>query len=222
MTVKEMRWVDEIGMFAVDRPVNDVGETRGSCVHATDYCYDNCYNTKLYRIYPAMRMKDIRNEAEWQSASAEDYAQALDRKRKPTNRWRLMTRGEALADHADIDRVKALAIANPSRLLWVPTRAWRDPMLRIRIETELFAIRGNPLPNLVVLASLDPTTDEHRADLASAGWSTMFFGDDTRVDGRFRCPKTFRGLSGHCGICKAGCFAPAILGRRVDVILSQH
>jgi hypothetical protein len=217
--VKELRWCADIGMFACDRPIPV------SCVHATDYCRARCYNCKLYKLYPNMARKDRRNEAEWQSIDGAELARALDRKKHSTDRFRLMTRGEALATHSDVDRVADIARANPGRLIWCPTRAWRDPLLRARIETELF-----PIGNLSVLASLDPSnTEADRADLASAGWSTMFFGRASDgwagpVNG-FRCPKTHKtpknpkGIKGHCADCKAGCFAPVILGRRVDVDL---
>jgi hypothetical protein len=218
MAIKEMRWCEDIGMFAVDRPIDTIpGKAEGSCVWATDFCKSKCYNEKLYKLYPDMRLKDIRNEQEWQSASAEDYANSLARKKKQVKRWRLMTRGEAIKDHSDVDRIIAIAEATPDSLLWIPTRAWRDPELRERIRKELM-----PLKNLAVLASIDPETREEEQSLLDDGWSTMFFGDDEDTEGRFKCPKTWKKMKGHCGICKAGCFAPKLLNRQVRVHLSEH
>ena len=203
-------------MFAVDRSIPD------SCVWRTDAC-DRCYNLKLYNVYPAMVGKDARNEIEWAAISGEQIARELNRKRKPTDRFRLMTRGETLRDQSDFARVADIASHNPGRLIWCPTRAWRDDAMRVRILRDLF-----PFRNLIVLASTDPgTTAEEDAALAADGFSTMYFGDDnvsTTPAGRpwFYCPKTWRKLKGHCGICKAGCFAPSTLGRRVDVHLREH
>ena len=217
----EIRHCTDIGMFAVDRPIPN------GCFHRTNYCNLHCYNVKLYRIYPGMKGKDERNEAAWLSCSGSDYAKALDRKRKPTDRFRLMTRGEAFNTAADVTRVVEIATAMPDRLIWIPTRGWRDPLIRALIEGLVM-----PLPNVAVLASLDPSNSESEyRDLVSAGWPTMFFGDGsgwTGPDHGFNCPKTThtranpKGIKGHCGDCKAGCFAGPILNRRVDVILSQH
>lgn len=213
-----IRWCEDIGMFAYDRPIPT------SCVHATGFCRAHCYNDKLYRMYPAMREKDAANEAFWQAIDGDRVRNDLaGRRKRQTRRVRFMTRGEALRDHSDIARVRDILTGNPDTLFWIPTRAWRDPLLRIRIETEIM-----PLANAVVLASMDPTnTREDWASLKLAGWSTMVFGDDAMThtpagDRVFACPKTHKGLKGHCAICKAGCFAPRTLGRRVDVHLSQH
>tara|TARA_B100000586_G_scaffold268822_1_gene246201 strand:- start:2316 stop:2996 length:681 start_codon:yes stop_codon:yes gene_type:complete len=215
-----VRGCPDIGMFALDRPIP------GSCVHRTSYCNTECFNVKLYRIYPAMAGKDERNEAAWQEMDVESVAgldKTLERRTSlPTDRFRLMTRGEAFRDGGDIDRVRLLAAGMLDRTIWIPTRAWRDPILRARIVSEIM-----PLPNVVVLASLDPSNNsgEH-ADLVSEGWSTMYFGKPGKGwDGPergFKCPKTYRGLKGHCGICKAGCFAPKTMERRVDVLLKSH
>jgi len=212
----EMRFCDDIGLWAIDRPIP------ASCVHATDYCETSCYNLKLYRLYPTMEGKDVRNENSWQGCSAEDYPRELARKRKGgrKDRFRLMTRGEAFRDSSDIHRVAAICAAMPDVLIWAPTRAWRDPLLRAQLE----GLRESA-PNLCLLASLDPSnTEAEYADLVSGGWPTMYFGDGSGWQGPdgFECPKTFRGLKGHCAQCKAGCFAERTIGRRVDVILKQH
>ena len=218
----EMRWCEDIGMFAIDRPINDIPEAgvEGSCVHRTDYCNETCYNVKLYKLYPAMVGKDVRNEQAWQESTGADYAAALDRKKKPTDRFRLMTRGEAIKDFGDIKRVLDICQANPNRLIWVPTRAWRSPLLRGIIEVSLFDI-----PNLAILASVDPDTLSSEPGLLASGWNTMFYGDDSPevTAGRFFCPKTWKDIKGACGTCKAGCFAGPVLGRKgVQVHLKSH
>ena len=234
----ELRWCVDIGMFAVDRPIPTTKWAPG-CTHKTPYCTRTCYNNKLYKLYPAMHAKDVRNEQAWQDCDGVDYADSLDLKHKPTHRFRLMTRGEAFATLDDVERVADIARANPYRLLWVPTRAWRDPMFRARIEGELFNFNS-----MVILASLDPSnTEAEWRDLVSAGWSTMYYGKpNAGWDGptrkvqnakSFYCPKTYgavdsvnkerhKPIKGHCIDCVGGCFAPATLSRRVDVLMKQH
>ena len=212
--ILEIRPCSDIGMFAIDRP-------RTSCLHASKFCAATCYNRSIEaRFRKSIPAKDIRNELSWQTITGTALAETLDRKRTFTGRIRLMTRGEALSDISDIDRVRDIARANPSRLIWVPTRAWRNPIMRALIQSTLFPIR-----NLRILASTDPSTSATEdADLASDGWGTMFFGDDTADQtkaGRpmFRCPKTWRHKTGHCEICKRGCFNSKT---RVDVHLKRH
>jgi hypothetical protein len=223
----EIRHCGDIGLFAVDRP------RCVSCVHATEYCRAHCYNIGIERRFPACGSKDERNELAWRACSGADYARVLARKKKSTERVRLMTRGEAFATVADVERVRDIVTANPGSVWWIPTRAWREPALRSLIEA-----RVATLPNVVVMASLDPSnTDTEWRRLRSAGWSTIYFGNgeswlrsgraawhgptgDTTV----RCPKTWRGIKGEnaCARCKAGCFAPVTRGRRVDVLLQEH
>lgn len=218
-----MRWCEDIGMHAFDRPIYDTDKVKGSCNHASDYCKQTCYNMKLYKIYPAMHDKDVRNEASWQSITGEGVAKFLSRKRKPTNRARFMTRGEAFKDYSDIPRVLDIVRSTPNIFWWAPTRAWRDKMLWNSIMIDL-----KEVTNIAILASTDPTTTkEEWAWLKANGISTMFYGDDTMTttpmgDRFFKCPKTHKKLKGHCGICKAGCFAPVTLKREVHVHLSKH
>lgn len=229
----EMRHCPDIGMFALDRPIEE------TCRWATEFCSamgenGTCFNKKLYRIYPAMHAKDKRNETAWRAIDSEavaDWFEALNRKRKDTSRVRLMTRGEAFSDYADIERVELLANATPDRLIWIPTRAWRNPLLWAMIG-ELTA----RCPNLRVLASIDPknwdrtTPVEDREywettavkDLETAGVSTMFYGDNDATAGRFKCPKTWGGKKtkkGACAVCKKGCFRN---DKPVHVHLKKH
>jgi hypothetical protein len=218
--LNETRFCEDIGMLAIDRPIPE------TCVHRTSFCDATCYNNKLYRIYPRMRDKDERNEEFWQQLDGEQLAGILSRSRyfkaQEKKRVRLMTRGEAFKDFSDIERVKDLALKNPDTEFWIPTRAWRHPLLRLVIEREIMHLH-----NVRLLASTDPTTSaEEWESLKLDGWNTMFYGDDDMTvtpngDRMFLCPKTHKKLKGHCGICKAGCFKPQSKGR-VDVHLSRH
>lgn len=235
-----LRWCADIGMWSLDRPINDIPNTNitGSCVNRTSFCDATCYNIKLYRMFPAMLTKDIRNEQFWQSlptnmilrATNHPSIQSLRKKfknsRRQTKRVRLMTRGEGIKDKSDVQRVFVLCMEFPDIIWWLPTRAWRNAELRDLVQKWLM-----PLPNLALNASLDPTNTENEIrQLTSDGWNTMFYGDDTRewsptmkgMQRMFKCPKTHKGLKNHCGICKGGCFSLSSIGRRTDVHLSQH
>lgn len=213
----ETRYCEDIGMWAIDRSIPE------SCDHASDFCKATCYNMKLFVAFPRMLAKDVRNEQFWAQLDGKQLHDILKRKRSgKSQRIRLMTRGEAFKDFGDVYKVKDLLESNPDRLFWIPTRAWRSPLHRALIQALIF-----PIANARLLASTDPTTSsEEWAALRADGWNTMFYGDDTLTqtpngDRMFRCPKTWKGLKGHCDICKAGCFKPLSKGR-VDVHLSQH
>ena len=82
-----------------------------------------------------------------------------------------------------------------------------------------------PLKNIALNASTDPTTtSEEYAMLQQDGWNTMFYGDDDGFDKvkMFPCPKTFKGIKGHCSICKGGCMSQATIGKRSDTHLIEH
>jgi hypothetical protein len=224
----ELRWCADIGMLAFDRPINDLPGTgiKGSCTHRTSFCNATCYNMKLYKLYKNMSKRDVRCEQWWQQITGTEVASVLSKlsKTRDTSRVRFMTRGEALKDAWDIARVKDICTACPGTLFWLPTRAWRNVSLRTIIEQELM-----PLPNLALNASLDPSnTDAEWKSLISTGWSTMFYGDNSRAktpNGQrtFQCPKTFKQLSGHCLSCKAGCLGSrTTYSRRTDVLLKKH
>jgi|TARA_R110000765_G_scaffold122060_5_gene218457 hypothetical protein len=215
------RYCNDIGMFASDRPINDVGSVKGSCDHRTSFCDDTCYNVKLYRIYPNMGKRDERCEREWQQVSGNAVRTYLSRKKKQIKRARHMTRGEAIKDLSDIYRVKDIALATPDTTWWIPTRAWRNTLLRELIQIELF-----PIANIALNASLDPSNTQDEEDgLIDDGWNIMYYGDDTKYAGKgeaFKCPKTWKKMSGHCAVCKAGCFSQTTIGKRVTVHLSSH
>ena len=213
------RFCSDIGMFAIDRSIPE------SCLHRTAFCDKACFNVKLYRLYPAMHAKDIRNEHAWRTMTGADWSRRFDAKRRDTDRIRLMTRGEAVSNYHDLSRLADICQANPQRLIWCPTRAWRHPLLRAALES----LREHH-SNLALLASIDPSNSaEDVQSLKDSGWSTMFFGDDDVSDDQFKCPKTWGHVKGACAKCKRGCFqaAPMMQQQRgstkpVHVHLKQH
>jgi hypothetical protein len=213
MTQDTIRFCPDIGMFAYDRSIKD------SCVHATEFCTTSCFNDKLYKLYPKMYSKDIRNEAYWASITGEQVRTTLSKKRRQTKRVRLMTRGEAFSTYADIPKVVDILNQNPANLWWIPTRAWRNPLMRLLLTTHI-----KPLPNARLLASMDTTnTVEEWESLTLDGWSTMSFGADwathtPQMEPMYKCPKTFYHAVGFCERCVKGCFSK----ERVHVHLKQH
>jgi hypothetical protein len=211
----EMRFVPDIGMWALDRPISS------SCVHRTEFCESSCYNDKLYKLYPAMYGKDVRNEEAWQENDAQDLASCLSRKKKGSkNRFRLMTRGESISNFSDIERVINIAKELKGYKIWVPTRSWRSPVL-FAMAQQAF----RKYPNIILMASMDPSNSQEEWEhVKNLNLNTMFFGDDDMEvtpngDKVFKCPKTHKHLNGHCAICKGGCFTTR---NRVDVHLKQH
>jgi hypothetical protein len=175
-----------------------------------------------------MAGRDVECERWWLQGKVEliglRLKNLLARKHKPVTRVRLMTRGEGLKTLEDVQRVRSICLNNPHTLFWLPTRGWRNSAIRALAENQLMN-----LPNLALNASMDPSnTAAEWASLKASGWSTMFYGDDTLTttpngDRMFPCPKTHKGMKGHCMTCKAGCFgAKTSYGKRTDVHLSQH
>ena len=175
-----------------------------------------------------MFKRDIRIEKDWQDLTPknihENIANFFKRKRKQTKRKRLNTRGESLKDVKDVYRVKAMCQAMPDDELWIPTKAWRDPIMKVLIEQELM-----PLPNLALNASTDPSTTKEEWEMLNRdGWNIMFYGDDelnhdpATDEPMFQCPKTKKKIKGHCAICKGGCFSQTTIGKRRTIKLYQH
>jgi len=201
------RKCDDIGMWALDRGVS-------SCKHATKYCKANCYNRKLYNLYPAMKERDTKNDEFWKTLNKEIFKAFVESRRKPIKRFRFNTRGEAFSTLEDINRIKEIVLDNPEILFWIPTRGWRNQEIRKEIENELFVCK-----NVRVMASLDPSNGiEEIESLKESGWSTLYFGDNEDLQDRIKCPKTWNHKNGACESCKKGCFAK----KRVDVHLKKH
>ena len=220
------RYCEDIGMAATDRPINDTKNHEGSCDHRTVYCDETCYNVKLYKIYPKMADRDDRCETIWKKLNRHnsDFTKFFSRKRYDTSRVRHMTRGEAFKTSVDVYRVKTMCLLNSDIMWWIPTRAWRDTKIKALIEKELM-----PLPNCAINASFDPSnTDDEWKMMIDSDWNIMFYGDDDLttdpIYGKrmFKCPKTHKGLKGHCLDCKAGCFAQKTINRTAIVHLSEH
>lgn len=206
-----LRFVPALGLFAWNRSPG------ASCRHRTAWCRANCYNNKLYPVYPAMVRADAKNERAWACATGASVAAELDRKHLNTMRVRGCTRGETFSDVTDVNRVAYILARNPDRLFWLPTRAWRNPELRPLVRALAKAHR-----NARILASVDPSnTSAEVAGLISEGWSTMevdaegLYPADAKL---FRCPKTYDHKEGHCAVCRGGCFS----SRPVHVSLKKH
>jgi hypothetical protein len=230
---QDARWNKDIGMYTIDRP-------KKTCKHATPFCVKTCYNIKEYRAFGkprkirgkivGMELKDVKNEKDWLTWSGEEWRKDLVKKSttgpkggvrripKSIKRVRLMSRGEAFSTEADIYRVIDILKNNPNSLLWIPTRGWHDPKIKLLIETKVE--RYN---NARIMYSTDPSDILTKEYAKTLGHSTMFYGDDSlKLDplGRkfFKCPKTWEGRKGYCAICKNGCFSH----REVHVHMKQH
>ena len=210
----EMRFCSDIGMFTLDR------EIATSCVHKTEFCKKTCFNNKLFKVYPAMHQKDKRNELAWTDNNATELAKSLARRKKFTDRFRFMSRGEAFSNFDDIDLVENIIKATPNIVHWIPTRAWTNGVLFNAVLA-----RFKQYSNVRILASMDPSNSTDQWEhVKNLGVNTMFYGDNTMTttpngDRMFICPKTHKHMNGHCSICKGGCFRTS---KRVDVHLKQH
>lgn len=152
-----------------------------------------------------MSGRDIKNEIYWQHLNGEKFRTDMSRKRKNTDRFRFVSRGEAISNEQDILKIKDIVLTNSEITFWVPTRAWRSN-LRSQIESDLF-----PIGNLRVTASLDPSnSNEEMQELSDAGWGTTFFGNNETYyleDVAIKCIKTWdkkRGIK--CYNCENGCY----------------
>ena len=208
-----IRFSTTIGLWTRDR------DPAVSCRHATKFCKANCYNKKLYEIYPAMEPRDKENEKAWPSLTGENLAKKLDKKHKPVKRFRFASRGETFRVLSDVGKIRDILKHSPDVTFWIPTRAWRNTGMRIAIERMIM-----PLHNARVLASIDPSNSaEEVGDIMARGWSTMYFGDDSKraTTGRLKCGKTW-GLDTKCETCENGCFSAKFGEKQVHVHLKQH
>lgn len=209
-TIKQaIRFCKSIGCFALDFP-------KFTCAFRTEFCNQKCYNIKMYRMYGEdMVNRDHANLQAWNDCTVQDFVDALSGKRtRQVKRFRFATRGEAFYSAQNVLKIAEIAKALPETIFWIPTRAWRNAVRRAEIMAHLF-----PLKNVRVMASLDPTNSPAEIDsLKADNWSTIFYGDDTAIDGRTKCIKTWNHAEGACAKCKTGCFKTG----RVDVHLKEH
>lgn len=231
---KMFTFCPDIGMFANSRPRFDITApdgtvTKGSCNKvATDYCKKHCYNVKLEKAYSVILRADIINERTWQNLSGAAVAAFMKTKRKFTARIRGMTRGENFSTLEDVWRWREIALENSSSTFWLPTHAWWDPeksrvnlWMILAIERDLMT-----LPNVRVLASVDPSNEPGWREMEERGWGVMYFGDNKKLKSpsglkAFPCPKTHKKMKGHCAICVGGCFDKN-LGKKRFVLLRKH
>jgi len=213
MQIKErFHSCNDLGLWALDRGPS-------SCAHKTEYCSRKCYMNKLKVAYKGIAPRRLRDEEHWTTLDGATMRYWLARMATTNHgrsRFRGCTDGENFSDVSDAYRWAGIIRSNPATLFWLPTRGWRDSGLRTAI-TRLV----RTLPNSRAMASLDPSNTPEEVDaLVSEGWSTMFFGDDTASlqPSPIKCAKTWRGIHGHCRVCKVGCFKSS----RVDVWLKEH
>jgi len=196
-TLNEISWCKVINMFRLDRGVE-------TCKWATSFCRATCYKWKMMVVFDrSIIAKDQRLQGQWPLLNAETWAEWASMRRKPVERFRFCTRGETFSCAADVDKIADVVSGNPGTLFWMPTRAWRNPHLRSKLDKLV-----RPLPNARLQASVDPTTKPIQlASLDRDGWSTMFYGNDGNVgrQGRTLCRKTWFHDDGvacdTCGIC---------------------
>jgi len=161
-----------------------------------------------------MRQKDIRNEIFWNRLNGKTFKESMKRKRRPTGRFRFCSRGEPFMNIIDVYRIRDILIENQNILFWIPTRAWRDENLR-----RLLIDRIQPLENHRMMMSIDPSNSKEEIEkLKEDGFSTMYFGDNSDIEDRILCQKTWNKEDGYCQICNEGCFSE----ERVDVHLKRH
>lgn len=227
-----LRQVASLGMWALDRGM-------GSCnmTPACRECYNRTPGMKGRKSFMKAWGVGGKDDLAWAGASPECF--------KGLNRVRLCTRGEAFTSPCDVLRVATWIKANPKTLFWIPTRA-----IYIKGSTKLnhvmIALLERSikcLPNVRLLASIDPYTARHCETLIKRGWSTMYFETQGAPRGFVKgshpaaevaganivyCAKTwdlFKGVDGRilhphglCRTCNKGCFQ----GGRVDVYLKNH
>lgn len=211
----EIRWCSDIGLYVLDR-------SKDSCAYRTPFCVLNCYNNKMYKIFKNMLKKDVRNEAYWASLTVKEFARGLRFKRHSIARFRFCARGEPFDDGSAVLKIADIVSSFPNIMFQIPTRAWRSPLMKGLIERKVMRF-----PNAKVIASIDPSNTEQELNSAH-DWGTFFFGnnehhpyEDDMLYGQsniVKCPKTWRGMKGHCEVCKVGCFNKEIK----DVWLKQH
>lgn len=192
-------------MYVIDRG-------RSSCVWRTDFCNRYCYNRRFYALNKYMIQSDDRYDNFWNNLVNMFELELNLLKSKPSF-IRLCSRGEPFASLSDVIKVYWLVTKYSDITFWIPTRAWRNTAIR----NELLRLKS--IHNVRLLASLDPTNSEDEwCMLKEQGFSTMYFGDDNNVEGRYLCPKTHFKLKGVCTTCLNGCMNP----NRVDIHMKKH
>ncbi len=203
-----MRYCEDIDMWAFDRGL-------ASCVHRTAYCAEHCYNKKLYRLYPNMLHKDECNEIKWEFNYSDqaNFVRDFNRKRKGCrDRFRFATRGETFDTVNSLLQTRRICNALPDVLFWIPTRAWRDGNLLTYMVKMQY-----DCPNVRIMCSLDPTTEDKREWLNAVGFSTMTFGVPYDRMVYEKCPKTHHHIKGACSQCNL-CFSKEV----INVHLKEH
>ena len=129
-------------------------------------CYASNSNKRWKNVLPAF---NARVAHAWQALSVNEF-NAIWQRKKDQTRFRMAKQGECLCDYAHIHNVWHIVLSNPQTLWWIPTRAWKDTLLRQRID------KIRELPNARVMASIDVDYMTRKAvpSLLSDGWKLLF------------------------------------------------
>lgn len=203
----QIKFCKHINLFTINRP-------RESCRFASDFCFKNCYHAKMENLYARYKDEaDKKEEAYWHQITGEQIATFLSTKRtRPTDRFRLMSRGEALTNKRDVWRIYDICMQNLDTLFMLPTKAWRSHRMMEYMKDIL-----SSCPNLRLLFSTDPdiwsealkVIGAHMPHPLIARMTLTYFGtDEFPADLEvFKCLKTWdKGTLVTCATCQAGCF----------------
>lgn len=198
-----LAYCDDLDLYCLDRPRR--------CPWRTVFCTHpehGCYGAKMEKAWPTWRTWLQKADFLWTLLTASAF--------NGLSRMRICRVGEPIESIEDIIRITDWANGNPECLFWMPTRSWRNKTLRQALKT---------LPeNVKVLASIDPSNTEAEVQsLVREGFSTMFYGNDSRhpLGNRAsvtKCKKTWEHETGRCSRCDEGCFSD----KRSDVWLKFH
>jgi hypothetical protein len=163
-----------------------------------------------------MKDKDIRNEEFWKSNQFPRIAKEFIEKHD-IHRFRLCARGEPISEVQDLVRLRKLALLNQHTLFKIPTRSWRDPVMRSN-----YGIIDR-LPNIRLIASIDPSNTLKELEIASS-YKTLFFGNDEHHPFEafdipvIKCKSKWEHIKGMCNTCRNGCFDKEV----THVWLKEH
>lgn len=186
-----------------------------SCPGKTEFCASICYAAKVERIYTNTKQAYARNLDRWLQDSIQwrlDMIQEINKTGAKV--IRIHANGDFI-DAAYINAWRMIAETFPKVQFFAYTRSWRVASLLPALE----AFRA--LPNVSLLASVDPTTGA-----APAGWRVASILDKAESKQAKKTGKAPRqglvcleqaGKAPTCDKCKV-CFAPM----SAPVLFIQH
>lgn len=194
----------------------NTSESMETCKRFRSTSCKTCYACNRNRRYPnTMNPFNKRIHEAWLNETLKSFNRVWHSKRDQS-RFRFAKQGECLCDDRHTDLVYRIIADNPQTLFLCPTRAWKDSMLRKRID------RIRYLPNARVMASIDLDAKVKRAvpSLIADRWSLLFsnpgilansqgYPDDLFGVPFELCAKTWYADHGKdpCLHCRRGCFS---------------